>query len=161
MQPIHEQREWQHGAGRLGEGAEGVASIAVIASLIYLLLQVRQSNPVASASARHSISEFALQMSLFHAEHADRLAKVHGDGPLSDGDRLFRWWRHMQVFLHAETYYRHHELGLMPPEHWQGYVRFVEGYLETAGVHEFWADVGPAFSARFSAWIDRLLAERR
>ena len=141
--------------------AEGVASIAVIASLIYLALQVRQSNRVASASARHSISEFALNMSLFHAEHADRLAKVHGDGPLSDGDRLFRWWCHMQVFLHAETYYRHKELGLMPADHWNGYVRFVEGYLQTPGVVDFWADVGPSFSARFRAWVDQLLADRK
>ncbi len=83
-----------------------------------------------------------------------------GTGELSEGDETFRWWNHMMVFLHAETYYRHHELGLMPGSHWNGYVRYVTGYLEAPGVPEFWADVGDAFSAGFSGWVTGLLEER-
>jgi hypothetical protein len=140
--------------------AELVASIAVVVSLIYLAIQVRQSTKVNSAAARHAISDFALQFSMFNAEHADRLAKVLSEAELDEGDLMFRWWSHMMVFLHAETYYRHHELGLMPASHWNGYVRYVTGYLESPGVPEFWDDVGPAFSADFSAWITGLLAEQ-
>ena len=136
---------------------EIVAAIAVVISLVYLGLQVRQSNRVNSAAARHAISQFALDFSIFKAEHADRLAHVYSDAELSEGDRLFRWWNHMTVFLHAETYFRHHELGLMPASHWDGYVRYVEGYLGTPGVPEFWADVGPAFSRDFSNWVTGLL----
>ena len=66
----------------------------------------------------------------------------------------------MTVFLHAETYFRHHELGLMPASHWDGYVRYVEGYLGTPGVPEFWTDVGPAFSKDFSNWVTGLLRKR-
>jgi hypothetical protein len=97
---------------------------------------------------------------MFKAEHADRLAKVYGEAELDEGDRLFRWWNHMMVFLHAETYFRHHELGLMPASHWNGYVRYVTGYLGSPGVAEFWSDVGPAFSGEFSEWITELLARR-
>ena len=139
---------------------ELIASIGVIASLVYVAIQLRQSTRVSLADSRHAISEFALEFSKFNAEHADRLAKVHGDGELSDGDRLFRWWNHMMVFLHAETYFRHRELGLMPASHWDGYRRFVTGYLATPGVPDFWADVGPAFSADFSQWVTGLLAEQ-
>ncbi len=137
--------------------AELIASIAVVVSLIYLAVQVRQSTRVNSAMARHAISQFALEFSMFKAEHADRLARVLNQPTLSEGDSLFRWWNHMMVFLHAETYFRHHELGLMPASHWNGYVRYVEGYLTTPGVREFWADVGPAFSEGFSLWVGRLL----
>lgn len=137
--------------------AELVAAIAVVVSLIYLAVQVRQSTRVSSAAARHAVSQFALEFSMFKAEHADRLAHVHSDADLSDGDLLFRWWNHMMVFLHAETYFRHHELGLMPASHWKGYVRYVEGYLATPGVTEFWDDVGPAFSEDFSRWVTGLL----
>jgi hypothetical protein len=35
----------------------------------------------------------------------------------------------------------------------------VRGHLDTPGVTEFRADVGPAFSREFSDWIPRLLAE--
>jgi hypothetical protein len=139
--------------------AELVAAVAVIVSLIYLAVQVRQSNRVNSATARHAISQFALDFSMFKAEHADRLAKVTSESNLSAGDLEFRWWNHMMVFLHAETYFHHYELQLMPSKHWSGYVRYVHGYLDTPGVREFWSDVGPAFSVDFSKWIDGLLAE--
>jgi hypothetical protein len=140
--------------------AELIAAIAVVISLIYLAIQVRQSNRVNSASARHAISQFALDFSVFKAEHADRLAKVTSAKDLSPGDLEFRSWNHMMVFLHAETYFHHYELKLMPAKHWSGYVKYVQGYLDTPGVREFWDDVGPAFSVDFSKWIDGLLAER-
>jgi hypothetical protein len=139
--------------------AELIASIAVVVSIIYLGIQVRQGTRVNSASARHAISQFALEFSMFKAEHADRLAKVSSESELTEGDLTFRWWNHMMIFLHAETYYHHYELKLMPAKHWQGYVRYVRGYLATPGVREFWADVGPAFSIDFSQWIDELMAE--
>lgn len=97
--------------------AELIAAVAVIISIIYLGVQVRQGTRVNSAAARHAISHFALEFSMFKAEHADRLAIV-----------------------------------------WNGYVRYVKGYLATTGVRDFWADVGSAFSLNFSEWIDGLLA---
>lgn len=140
--------------------AELVAAIAVVISLIYLAVQVRQSNRVNSATARHAISKFALDFSIFKAGHADRLAKVMEESNLDSGDLQFRWWNHMMVFLHAETYYHHYELKLMSKKHWSGYVKYVEGYLETPGVKEFWDDVGPAFSVDFSKWIDGQMAKK-
>ena len=65
----------------------------------------------------------------------------------------------MMVFLHAETYYHHYELNLMPKKHWSGYVKYVRGYLESPGVRVFWDDVGDAFSVDFSRWISRQLDE--
>jgi len=137
--------------------AELIASVAVVISIIYFGLQVRQGTRVNSATARHAISQFALEFSMFKAEHADRLATVTNEADLSEGDLTFRWWNHMMVFLHAETYYHHYELGLMPSKHWNGYVIYVKGYLSTLGVSDFWEDVGPAFSLDFSKWIDELL----
>ena len=94
---------------------------------------------------------------MFKAEHADRLARVLDETELSAGDLQFRWWNHMMVFLHAETYYHHYELKLMPTKHWSGYVKYVRGYLDSPGVREFWDDVGDAFSVDFSNWISSQL----
>ncbi len=139
--------------------AELVASIGVIVSIVYLAVQVRQAARVNSANARHAISQFALDFTMFKAEHADRLERVLEGRELGPGDATFRWWNHMMVFLHAETYFHHHELGLMPRKHWAGYVRYVRGYLATPGVAEFWLDVGAAFSLDFAKWIDGLMVE--
>lgn len=140
--------------------SELIASIAVVLSLIYLAIQVRQTRKVSSANARHSISQFGLDFSIHKAEYADRLAKVLTSQDLTEGDLQFRWWNHMMVFLHAETYFHQYELKLMPKKHWNGYRRYVKGYLESAGVRDFWNDVGPAFSLDFSRWIDSLLVEK-
>jgi hypothetical protein len=139
--------------------AELVASLGVIVSIVYLAVQVRQAARVNSANARHAISQFALDFTMFKAEHADRLERVLESAELGPGDATFRWWNHMMVFLHAETYYHHYELGLMPKRHWAGYVRYVRGYLSTPGVTEFWQDVGAAFSRDFASWVDDMMAE--
>ena len=83
--------------------SEILASIAVVITLVYLAKQVRQSTRVNRAAARHSLSEFALEISKFRAEHSDRWAKVMSENELSDKDLEFRNWNHMMLLLHAET----------------------------------------------------------
>lgn len=139
--------------------SEMIASFAVLISLIYLAIQVRHNTKVSSANARHSISQFALDFSIHKAEYADRMAKVMSSTNLSEGDLQFRWWNHMMVFLHAETYFHHYELGLMPKKHWAGYKKYVKNYIQTPGVLNFWNDVGEAFSIDFSKWINTLITE--
>ena len=140
--------------------AEIIGAVAVVGSLVYVGIQIRSSNRVNQANARHQISDFVLQVSMFQAQHADRLAEIQQKTELDDGDRLFRWWNHMLFMLHAETYYHHYELGLMQPGHWKGYTRYVEGYATSPGFLDFWRDVGPAFSRDFSDWMTEIVNRR-
>lgn len=140
--------------------AEIIGAGAVVASLVYVGIQIRDSNRVNQANARHQISEFVLQVSMFQAQHADRLAEIRQKSELGEGDRLFRWWNHMLFMLHAETYYHHYELGLMQAGHWKGYVRYVEAYATSPGFVEFWSDVGPAFSRDFAGWMTEIVNRR-
>lgn len=140
--------------------AEIIGAIAVVASLLYLAQQVRESTKTTAAQSRHALSEFVLQISLFRAEHADRYAKLESSEPLTAGDLQFRYWSHMQLMLHAESYYRHHELGLMPEHHWRGYAAILNDFLDAPGFREFWDESGYGFSEHFRAWIDGLMAKR-
>ncbi|HXA10128.1 MAG TPA: hypothetical protein VNW28_09105 [Chthoniobacterales bacterium] len=135
-----------------------VGAIGVIITLVYLALQIRGSTKVASAQARHSLSEFILRISIFRAEHADRFAKLESGVELTAGDRYFQYWSHVQLLLHAETYFHHHELGLMPHTHWRGYARYMSGYVGSAGFREVWDDIGPSFSEDFARWLNGLIA---
>jgi hypothetical protein len=136
--------------------AQIIAAVGVVVSLIYLAVQIRGNTKIASAQARHSISEFALRISIFRAEHADRFAKLERGSELTEGDRHFQYWSHVQFLLHAETYFHHHQLGLMPDEHWRGYAKFVRRYVQSPGFKETWDDIGPAFSEDFAQWINKL-----
>ena len=141
--------------------AQIVAAVGVVVSLIYLAVQIRGNTKVASAQARHAISEFVLRISIFRAENADRFAKLESGAELTDGDRQFRYWSHVQFLLHAETYFHHHELGLMPDAHWRPYEQYLTRYMQSTGFGEVWNDIGPGFSEDFARWIDRLLEVRK
>lgn len=94
--------------------AEIIGAIAVVASLLYVGIQIRDSNRVNQANARHNISEFVLQVPLFNASQADRIAaiqeKIDAGGALSAAEQTIQWWSHMNFVLHAETYYHDYEL---------------------------------------------------
>ncbi len=145
----------------LGAIGELIAAAGVIVTLAYLAIQVRANTVAQSAQSRHSLSEFVLQVSLFRAEHADRIAKLDSGEPLTPGDLEFRYWLHAQLMLHAETYFHHVELGLMPASHWNGYQHYFREYVTTNGFEEAWASIGPGFSENFRGWVDGLLAEHR
>jgi hypothetical protein len=49
--------------------AQIIAAIGVVVSLLYLAVQIRGNTKIASAQARHAISEFVLRISIFRAEH--------------------------------------------------------------------------------------------
>ena len=135
-----------------------IGAIGVMITLVYLAVQIRDNTKVASAQARHAISEFVLRIAIFRAEHADRFAKLESGAELTDGDRQFQYWSHVQMLLHAETYFHHHQLGLMPDEHWRGYVRYMTRYVQSPGFKEAWDDIGSAFSEDFARWVNGLLA---
>ena len=139
--------------------AQIIAAAGVVISLIYLAVQIRANTKVTSAQARHAISEFVLRIAMFQAEHADRYARFERETQLTDGDRRFRYWSDVQFLLHAETYFHHHELRLMPDEHWRGYAKFLTRYVQSPGFKETWDDIGSAFSEDFVRWIDGVIAK--
>jgi hypothetical protein len=136
--------------------AQIIAATGVVVSLIYLAIQIRGNTKIASAQARHSISEFVLCISIFRAEHADRFAKLESGAELTEGDRQFQYWSHVQFLLHAETYFHHHELGLMPDAHWRPYARYMTKYIQSPGFKEAWDDIGRGFSEDFVRWLNDL-----
>jgi len=133
---------------------ELVGVAAIIGSLIFVGLQMRQSNRVNSAAARQAISEQALQLSAFQATHADRIARVGRDRNPSDGDVLFLESFLRMTFQLAETYHLHFHLGLMPEEHWRGFEKFMEDIAQGYHVKRFWEKLGSHYNGDFADWID-------
>ena len=99
----------------IGAVAEAVGGLGVILTLFYLALQIRGSNRVAKAQSRQSMTEFAIGISRFRAEHADRYARINSGGELSAGDKEFlllepyanaHLWRSLLPTVSARPYAR-------------------------------------------------------
>ena len=144
----------------LGAIADVVGGIGVIVTLVYLAIQIRGSNRIASAQSRQSMSEFALNISRFRAEHADRFAKIGSKKELSEGDKEFQFWSHMQMLIYGETHFHQFQLGLMSESQWKGFASWIESYVNSAGFEDFWIQEAQSFSEDYSAWINEQLKTR-
>ena len=138
----------------VGAVAEVVGGLGVIVTLFYLSIQIRDSNRIASAHSRQSMSEFASAISRFRAENADRYAEIASKENLTDGDREFQYWSHMQILIYGETHFHQFQLGLMPESHWAGFANFLTSYIESSGFEDFWSKEENSFSKDYSAWIN-------
>ena len=141
----------------VGAVAESIGGLGVILTLVYLALQIRGSNRVARAQSRQSMTEFAMGISRFRAEHADRYAKIGTAEELSAGDKEFLYWSHMQMITYGEAYFQQFQLGLMPDTHWEGFSKWIDTYIETPGFAEFWQSDSSNFSKDYSEWIAQKL----
>ena len=145
----------------LGAIAEVVGGIGVIVTLFYLSIQIRGSNRIASAQSRQSMSEFASAISRFRAENADRYADIAAKQTLSDGDREFQYWNHMQMLIYGEAHFHQFQLGLIPESHWRGLANFLANYVGSAGFDEFWEGEADSFSDDYKAWISEQLQSKK
>lgn len=141
----------------LGAIAEFIGGLGVILSLVYLSIQVRVSNRLASAHSRQSMSGFASNIARFRTEHADRYAKISSGEKLSEGDKEFQYWSHMQMMVYGETHFHQFQLKLMPDSHWSGLSNYLRSYIGSDRFEEYWIEEGKSFSHEYSTWISEQL----
>ena len=144
--------------GDLANLGQIVGAIGVMITLVYLAIQIRGNTKVASAQARHAISEFVLRISIFRAEHADRLAKLESGAELTIGIVSFSVGVMSNFCCMPRPIFIITILGLMPDAHWRPYARYMTKYIQSPGFKEVWDDIGPGFSEDFARWVDGLLA---
>jgi hypothetical protein len=139
----------------IGAVAEAIGGLGVILTLVYLSLQIRGSNRVAKAQSRQSMTEFAMGISRFRAEHADRYAKIISGEVLSAGDKEFLYWIHMQMITYGEAYFQQFQLGLIPDTHWEGFSNWIDSYIESPEFAEFWQSDNASFAEDYRKWIEQ------
>jgi hypothetical protein len=138
--------------------AEIVASIAVIASLIYLALEVRQNTIAVRLSTLHDVKETISGINLLTAQQGD-LAEILVEG-LHDLDKLsgapkarFYTWAH-NLFLGYENLYLQYLGRALDPRHWSGMAQHMTDVSSVPGVQAWWADRGQWFTGEFRNYWD-------
>ncbi len=143
----------------VGAVGEVGGAVAVVATLVYLAAQVRQSQQIARSESESHSSALWFQHCLQPAIHPGvaRIVEVglSDPGQLDAEDvRRFRWWI-MHFYFLAEDTWRKHKSGLLSREAWEGYERVITGMWNSALVAEFWeADpASEAYSLEFRAFM--------
>ncbi len=142
----------------LGAIGEMIGGVAVIATLIYLAVQVRHGNQVEkSETHRAFVSDWNRQvlMPFSDAESGPFLRRANADfDGLSDDDkfRAMGFWA-MQVFLTEELFFLH-RAGTVQQSLWDAALFRMAALLQMAGPARWWEFTETVFSTEFVGHIN-------
>ncbi|GAN76307.1 hypothetical protein [Acidisphaera rubrifaciens] len=145
----------------LSQLSQAAGSAAVVASLIFIGIQIHQSTKSARAASHHAVSEALNRINLLWARDGE-VARIWllgmGDrGALTQEER-WRFDSLIRAYLHVcETMYTQARLGSGD----RGIVLAEEDGIRTvfssAGAIEWWAENPFGFAPEFRAYVERLI----
>ncbi|MGZ4966448.1 MAG: hypothetical protein ACXV8A_05120 [Chthoniobacterales bacterium] len=140
--------------------AQLISSIAVVASLWYLAVQVHRSTRIAKLAAQDAATTALREVTRPFAENV-QVGRIWRQG-LEDFDSLgaeekARFYHVAFQFLKAmETIHHHYVYGLMEEQVWRGWINLYRHYLATPGLAGYWNLRQDLFSDRFRHFINAL-----
>lgn len=137
--------------------AQLVSSVAVVASLWYLAIQVHRSTRIARLSAQDAATTALRDITRQFAasEENSRIWRMGLENldDLSPEDKA-RFFHFAFQFLKAmETIHFHHIYGLLDKSIWRGWRNLYTHYLATPGLKFYWNRRHDLFSERFQEFV--------
>ena len=148
----------------LGNVGEFLGAVAVLVSLIYLALQIRQNTTTVRAGTSAAISE-SLARLLEVVGSDPRTARLWlrglgGDPSLELEDVLQFGFLLGSYMRRVENAYYQKLRGFVDSEHWQTTERTLSAVTGSMGGKAWWARSRHIYSDRFAAYVDSCIAER-
>ena len=145
--------------------SQAIGSAAVVASLIFVGLQIRQNTKATRAASHHAVSEALNRINLMWARNGEMsriwLSGQQDRNGLTPEDR-WRFDSTLRAYLHVcETMYTQADLGAGD----QGIVcaeeAGIRSVFSSVAVREWWVENPFGFSTEFRKYIDRLTGDAR
>ena len=148
----------------LGAIANVLAAVGVIATLIYLSMQIRQNTKaVRSSSIQNLVQNFSTtaQAAVENEEIIPLLLKGNAglDGLTEvERSRLHFWF--IMTFRRFEGVYFQRDLGIVDADVIDGFERSHLSVLASKGAQEWWATSKGIFNSGFVRYVEHLLEKR-
>ena len=147
----------------LGAIWEIVGAVAVIATLGYLAVQMRQTTQAVKAATLQSQQQYGVHLRGQIIENADvariwRLGMEDYDSLTNDEQVRFRMLM-FNVFLSTEFRLDHSRQGLMEPEFTKRDDKLLRFYLGQPGVRQWWETASHGFTESFAQRVAALIRE--
>jgi hypothetical protein len=152
----------------LGNLGDFLGGIAVIATLAYLAIQVRQntkqmeqSSRVVAASAYQNLTELISQNNNLTATDRAfaelRLRGREGIEELDEIDRMRVTSSVMNFFRTMENIHQQYKAGLLNADQYESWNRLIAFHLSHRGTRQIWSRISPLFSTEFQSKISAML----
>lgn len=148
----------------LGAVANVFAAIGVIATLIYLSIQIRQNTKaVRSSSIQNLVQNFSTtaQAAVENEQIIPLLLKGNaGLDALTEVERARLHFWFIMTFRRFEGVYFQRDLGIVDADVIDGFERSHLAVLASKGAQEWWANSKGIFNSGFVRYVEKLLEER-
>jgi hypothetical protein len=140
----------------LGNVGEFIGGLAVIASLIYLAVQIRQNTKSVRLQVEHAIKKDTLALRLSVVENpvvADLLAKAIADfNSLSPSERIRMNMACANAIEHLQQAFLLRKQGLI---HWEAQEKSLRGYLALEPFRQWWDSGREILRPEFVEYVER------
>jgi hypothetical protein len=147
----------------IGAIGEIIGALAVVVTLAYLAVQVRNSTRIARSATRQAIAETAME----HGTHliSDRglMTALLRDFQNQDQDAVdrARLMAHNYITMrHYENILYQHKSGMIERDEWLGFRENLKAVLEWRSMREFWKNESHYYSDTFRAEVDAIQGEQ-
>ena len=147
----------------LGNIGEFIGAIAVLITLVYLAVQIKQ-NTAALRSGNATTVQINIQSlaasAIADREFGDILIKGLGDPQsLTPSERIALYAWLFNMLKTGELAYAHYIKGDLDESYWLAYLNFLQSYWLTPGCIHYWEDRRAAFVPDFQRAMEQWMAE--
>jgi len=147
----------------LGNLGEFISAVAVVVSVLYLAIQIRQNTRSLRAQAHQSITTHIAELNRTIVEH-DEVAEILERG-LEDPTvltpaeaRRFNAYNSAR-FRHYDNLYYQYRVGVLEHSQWSGFSSMLRFHFMQAGLRRWWNDSTAFYSPEFVAFCETLQEE--
>jgi hypothetical protein len=143
---------------KLSALAELVASIAIVVTLAYLTIQVRQNTDALTAQSRQSVLNSAQTVLLTSVDHPDVIVAISKPGPLT-ADENIKLDAYLTASMRSREFsWLQFQSGLIDEEQWQTELAVIRSIMSASRIRLWWARLGRTYvSSEFATFIDELI----
>lgn len=141
----------------IGAMGELVGAVAVVATLIYLSVQLRQNTRTVRVSSAQAVTEELQDMFSLLAsdqELAEIFAKAGRDSELSGANRVRYYTFNSNLLRVYENAFLQKQQNVIDEAHWSGMTRMMIDYTKMAAFPEYWQDRKHWLSESFQRYME-------
>jgi len=146
----------------IGAIGEIIGATAVVITLAYLAVQIRNSTRIARSATRQAIAEMAMAMGtdlVADKELSAALLKDFKGEDVDEADWVRLLARNYIAMRHYENIHYQFLTGMIEKDEWQGFRRNLKAMLEWRSTKEYWMNEGHYYSDAFRAEVQTIQAE--
>ncbi len=142
--------------------ASVISSLAVLVSLAYLALQVRQGAKIQRSKMDRGRAEQigAWLQYIAQPDTAALILRGHAGDPRLDPVECHRYlWSMYPLFLHFEDSYYQHRDGMLGDDQYASILGHLRSQCSTPGFSALWQHIRVRFPAGFTGFVDSMMRE--